>query len=271
MVERPASAGRGEVVPVGDHPGDGRRGSARGAADGGGGVEAAAVDPALAGSRVADGSPTGVVTVPPRPGRVDVARLPQGSSGGPLSAAGEYWLWHSFRGLFRSGLAGEEDAAAEQVGLARPYICRLSILMRLTWPSTAPELQGRLSPLVTASWSARSPVTKERSPGSPVARATVIHGSRSLRPRRSFMMAAKARTPAVTAASCGDAARIASRLARSASSRRSGCGHDPCGHGADFRRCRGRGGDGRVSAETREVAADLPTAARIAAVADLLP
>ncbi len=35
----------------------------------GGGVEAAAVDPAPAGSRVADGSPVGVVTVPPwRPG-----------------------------------------------------------------------------------------------------------------------------------------------------------------------------------------------------------
>ena len=30
----------------------------------------------------------------------------------------------------------------------RPYICRLSILLQLTWPSTAPELQGRLSPAV---------------------------------------------------------------------------------------------------------------------------
>ena len=28
--------------------------------------------------------------------------------------------------------------------------------MRLTWPSTAPELQGRLSPLVTASWSPKT-------------------------------------------------------------------------------------------------------------------
>jgi hypothetical protein len=54
--------------------------------------------------------------------------------------------------------------------------------MRLTWPSTAPELHRRVSPLVTASWSARRAVTKERSAGSPVASAAVIHGSRSLRP-----------------------------------------------------------------------------------------
>jgi hypothetical protein len=89
-------------------------------------------------------------------------------------------------------------------------------MMRLTWPSTAPELQGRLSPLATASWSARRPVTTigalaRRRPG-----AAVIHGSSSLLPWRSFMMAAKSRTLAVTAA------RIAPRLARSASASRSG-------------------------------------------------
>jgi hypothetical protein len=95
-------------------------------------------------------------------------------------------------------------------------------MMRLTWPSTAPEFQGRLSPLVTASWSARSPVTKERSAGSPVARAAVIHGSSSFRPRRSFMMTAKARTLAATEASSGDAARMRSRLALSLSASRSG-------------------------------------------------
>jgi hypothetical protein len=89
-------------------------------------------------------------------------------------------------------------------------------MMRLTWPSTAPELQGRLSPLVTASWSARSPVTKERSAGSLVARAAVIHGSRSFLPRRSFMMTSNARTLAATAASWGELARMASRLAWSA-------------------------------------------------------
>src|SRR5258706_663207 len=41
--------------------------------------------------------------------------------------------------------------------LARPYICRLSILMRLTVPSTAPELQAWVSPATTASKSLRSP------------------------------------------------------------------------------------------------------------------
>jgi hypothetical protein len=29
---------------------------------------------------------------------------------------------------------------------ARPYICRLSILIRMTWPSTAPELRAVLTP-----------------------------------------------------------------------------------------------------------------------------
>ena len=67
---------------------------------------------------------------------------------------------------------------------------------------------------MTASWSACRPVTKEPSAGSPVARAAVIHGSRSFRPRRSFMMTAKARRLAATAASSGDAARIASRAWR---------------------------------------------------------
>ena len=31
--------------------------------------------------------------------------------------------------------------------LARPYVCRLSILIRLTLPSTTPEFQGRVSPV----------------------------------------------------------------------------------------------------------------------------
>ena len=41
-------------------------------------------------------------------------------------------------------------------GLARPYICLLIILMRLTCPSTRPEFQGSVRPAVTASWSRRS-------------------------------------------------------------------------------------------------------------------
>jgi hypothetical protein len=39
--------------------------------------------------------------------------------------------------------------------VARPYICRLIILMRLTLPSNAPELWGRVMPAVTAARSRR--------------------------------------------------------------------------------------------------------------------
>jgi hypothetical protein len=48
-----------------------------------------------------------------------------------VDAVPEYWLWHSFRGPFLRWLIAEGDAA-EQVGLVRPYICCLSIFMRLT-------------------------------------------------------------------------------------------------------------------------------------------
>jgi hypothetical protein len=42
--------------------------------------------------------------------------------------------------LLVMGSLGEQDALAQEVGFARPYICLLIILMPLTWPSTAPEL-----------------------------------------------------------------------------------------------------------------------------------
>lgn len=74
--------------------------------------------------------------------------------------------------------------------------------------------------MVTASWSARSPVTKERSAGLSTAAAAVIHGLSLLRPQRPVMTTAKARTLAVTAASPGEAARMASRPARSVSASR---------------------------------------------------
>jgi hypothetical protein len=45
--------------------------------------------------------------------------------------------------------------------LARPYICRLIILILLTLPSTGPELHGMFNPATTASRSRRSPVAKE--------------------------------------------------------------------------------------------------------------
>ena len=46
--------------------------------------------------------------------------------------------------------------------LALPYSWRLSVLMRLMVPSTAPELEGRVSPLIIAAWSRMSPVAKKR-------------------------------------------------------------------------------------------------------------
>ena len=48
--------------------------------------------------------------------------------------------------------------------LARPYIWRLIILILLTVPSTLPEFQCRVRPLVTACWSLRIPATRERNP-----------------------------------------------------------------------------------------------------------
>ena len=95
-------------------------------------------------------------------------------------------------------------------------------MMRLMCPSTLPELHRRVSPAVTASWSARRPVTKDRSAGSPVAATAVIHGSSSVRPRRSVMISANDRTLPATAASSGDTARMASRLALSAAASLSG-------------------------------------------------
>ena len=59
--------------------------------------------------------------------------------------------------------------------MARPYICRLSILMRLTWPSTGPEFHGWVRPAVTAARSCSMPVTKEFRPGRPMARAWASH------------------------------------------------------------------------------------------------
>src|ERR1039458_3230623 len=45
-------------------------------------------------------------------------------------------------------------------GLARSYVSCLSILVQLMWPSTVPELDGKVNPAVTASWSRPGLVTK---------------------------------------------------------------------------------------------------------------
>ena len=75
---------------------------------------------------------------------------------------------------------------------ARPYICRLIILILLTVPSTLPELYGRVRPLVTACWSLRMPVARERRSGWPSsASMAVSHASRSWLPVRPVIISAK--------------------------------------------------------------------------------
>jgi hypothetical protein len=53
--------------------------------------------------------------------------------------------------------------------LPRPNICIFSILMWLTSPSATPELNGMVSPAVTATWFCLSPRVKERSAERPAA------------------------------------------------------------------------------------------------------
>src|SRR6185312_2355099 len=77
-----------------------------------------------------------------------------------LSTAAEFCFWHSFGGISRragrGGGAGRVGASVHQ---------SFEHLMRLTCPSTLPELHRRVSPAVTASWSACRPVTDEVSAG----------------------------------------------------------------------------------------------------------
>jgi hypothetical protein len=55
-----------------------------------------------------------------------------------------------------------EQGRAGRSGLARPHICLLMILMRLTSPSTVLELQGKVRLAVTAGQSLRRPAAKPR-------------------------------------------------------------------------------------------------------------
>ena len=65
--------------------------------------------------------------------------------GGRVSATREngIWIWPTFRDRTGPG-AGDRHASRTRLrsrsNLARPYIWRLSILIRLTVPSTVPEL-----------------------------------------------------------------------------------------------------------------------------------
>lgn len=62
---------------------------------------------------------------------------------------------------------------------ARPYDRRLINLIRVTWPSTAPELQGRVRPLTTASQSFWRKEAKPWTGGGPWSRARAIQPVRS--------------------------------------------------------------------------------------------
>jgi hypothetical protein len=70
-----------------------------------------------------------------------------------LSTAAESWFWPTLRDRIDpfAGQAAWRMRLRSRSKLARPYICLLIILMRLTLPSTAPELCGMVSPLRTAS------------------------------------------------------------------------------------------------------------------------
>lgn len=104
---------------------------------------------------------------------------------------------------------------------ARPNIWRLSILIRLTWPSTAPELQGRARPVMTASRSRSMPAASLGRPGrSSCWTAASQSGRRS--PWRSVSMTAKARTCRVGALISGQWVRTVLSSSCSASGRVSG-------------------------------------------------
>jgi hypothetical protein len=73
------------------------------------------------------------------------------------------WIWPTFRDRCSSARARRQWASRTRFrsrsNPARPYICRLIIFMRLTPPSTAPELWARVKPLRTAASSRRRPLT----------------------------------------------------------------------------------------------------------------
>ena len=61
------------------------------------------------------------------------------------------WIWPVFRDDHRPRQLTRSTRLRSRGKAARPYICRLIILVRLTLPSTTPELHGMVSPLSTAS------------------------------------------------------------------------------------------------------------------------
>ena len=99
---------------------------------------------------------------------------------GRLSTATEFWIWHRFRDFcgVHLGQAAIRMRLRSRSNFARPYICRLIILMRLTVPSTGPELSCRVRPLSTAVRPRCRPAAKECRCGRSSARTWLIQLSR---------------------------------------------------------------------------------------------
>jgi hypothetical protein len=116
---------------------------------------------------------------------------------------------------------------------ARPYICRLIVLMRLTFPSTPPELRVMVSPLTTAAWSFLRPVVKERRAGRLSALTLSIQSSRRSPCRPVRVLANSVPWPA-RASRWGPASAGVVGLCLVVRIEMVGVGHDPAGQAADL-------------------------------------
>ena len=103
----------------------------------------------------------------------------------------------------------EQGEAGAAVHLAFEHLD----LDMLTVPSTLPELQGRVRPLVTACWSVRIPAAKDFSSGRSPVSTVVSQFSRSSWPLRRVIICAKLVTWAARVSRCGHRARIAASWA----------------------------------------------------------
>src|SRR5580693_9071160 len=149
---------------------------------------------------------------------------------------------------------------------ARPYIWRLIILILLTVPSTLPEFQCRVRPLMTACWSLRMPTAKERRPAWSSASTAASQVSRSRLPVRAVIISAKCghvpgKRVDVRAAGADDL-----ELGLFVGLAVVGAGQQPAGDLAGLRDCPVRAGRGGSLPERPDVAADGLLAAGPAAL-----
>ena len=103
---------------------------------------------------------------------------------------------------------------------ARPNIWRFSIVRRLICPSTGPELQGKVTPAVTAASSSASPVAKRRrtSSGRAVARGSPGSSASGCRCRTRDRTPARGQSPPRPRATGRTAGRVAASRPRGAAS-----------------------------------------------------